>query len=169
MITLMVRLDHLPAELEDLFRHTLGRVDMFHRKATAQTFQEALQATEDLPLIAYSFLDETDADFALKLATQEMNQIELRSRHASMARRLNGRLKGLLEVYVESSGSAFWGTRFDCLHRTVRDSLRSRDVLRRYLEEEPFNANTSLCRNCLALIKTMPVHDVKEGDILLII
>ena len=83
MITLMARLDHLPADLEDLFRHTLGRVDMFHRKAMAQTFQEALQATEDLPLIAYSFLDETNADFAVRLATQEMNQIELR--HAMQA------------------------------------------------------------------------------------
>ncbi|KAK3166914.1 hypothetical protein OEA41_010039 [Lepraria neglecta] len=138
----------------------------------AQTFQEALQATEDLPLIAYSFLEETDADFAVKLATQEMNQIEFRSRHASMARRLNGRFKDLLEVYVESSGSAFWGTRVDFLHRTMRDFLRSRAVrsmLGRYLEEESFNANTSLCRSYLALIKTMPVQDVKEGYILLII
>ena len=166
--TLRTRLERLPTGLEEFFRHILECVDDIHHEAMALTFQQALEATETLPLLGYSFLDEHDVDFALKLDIQEMTHGELASRHASMRRRLNGRCKGLLEVVVEQPFTeevTFWGIRVDFLHRTVRDFLKSKEVqtsLAHYVNEEHFNTNSSLCRMYLALIKTMPKQSMED-------
>ena len=166
--TLKARLEHLPTDLEKFFRHILERVDDIHHKAMARTFQQALEATETLPLLGCSFLDEEDTDFAFKVDIQEMDHDNIMSRHASMRRRLNGRCKGLLEAAVEQSPTeelAFWGTRVDFLHRTVPDFLKSKDVqisLAHCINQEPFSTNASLCRMYLALIKTMSKQSMDD-------
>lgn len=158
--TLQARLQRLPTDLEPFFKHMLTQVDEFYQEEMCRTFQLALKATGPLPLMAYSFLDEPDPDFAIKIVNRPFNNREIDIRHSKMRRRLNGCCKGLLEVSLDPSANAFWSTRVDWLHRTVRDWMLTSDM-RSMLASNvgvSFNANRSLCRAYLALFKTGDRH-----------
>ena len=159
--TLEARLDDLPADLEDFFGHILEKVDTVYRRDMARTFQVALQAMDPLTLIMHSYLDESDADYALKIDSAPMGNYEMDTRISQMRRRINGRCKGLLEPSFDHLGGNFWGYQVEFLHRTVRDYLLTKDMqsmLNKYMSTpgSSFNANKSLCRGYLALIKCMP-------------
>ena len=159
--TLEARLENLPADLEDYFGHILEKVDMVYRRDMARTFQEALHATEPLTLIMLSYLDESDADYALRIDSAPMDHSDTFKRISQMRRRINSRCKGLLEPGFDHSASVFWGHKAEFLHRTVRDYLLTKDMqsmLDKYMGTGGsfFNANKSLCRGYLALIKCMP-------------
>ena len=166
--TLEARLDDLPADLEDYFGHILGKVDVIYRRDMACTFQEALQATEPLTLIMHSYLDETDAYHALRMVSAPMDNYDMDTRTSRMRKRINGRCKGLLEPYFDPRATTFWGHRVEFLHRTVRDYLLTKDMqsmLDKYrgTQGSSFNANKSLCRGYLALIKCMPRSPAKTS------
>ena len=159
--TLEARLDELPADLEDYFKHILDKVDVVYRRDMARTFQEALQATEPLTMIMHSYMDESDAYHALRMDSAPINSRDLYARTSQMRRRINGRCKGLLEPCFEPSATHYWSHKVEFLHRTARDYLLTKDMqsmLDKYMgvEGSPFNANKSLCRGYLALIKSMP-------------
>lgn len=167
ILTLRARLDLVPSDLEEFFRHILESVDGIHRKSMARSFQEALRATEAPQLLGFSFLDEPDPDFALSLEVREMDQTEISSRSTSMRRRVNAWCKGLLEIPSEASLTDYWGPRVEFLHRTVRDFLETKDMqlmLAHYIDDNTFNAEVSLCRMYLAFIKTMPKEPTKDRD-----
>ena len=159
MRTLEARLRNFSFDLEDFFGHMIASVDTLYQKDMARTFQEAIQATEPLPLIAHSFLDESDPDYALRLSLRSIDACEINSRLEKMRRRINGRSKGLLEVCRSSSNDEL-GDRVEFLHRTVRDFLLTKDLqhmLNHHLDDT-FNPNRSLCRGYLALMKTFEVN-----------
>ena len=162
--TLEARLQLLPAELDEFFRHILDQIDKVYKPLTARTFLETLQATEPLTLIAHSFLDEIDPEFVFQTKTstfgqrQKVEMHEMDARCSRMRRRLDGRCKGLLEVSVNHEEPSYWGHRVEFLHRTVRDFLTSKGVYSELSSQfEPtLNLNENLCKAYLAQIITMP-------------
>lgn len=159
---LEARLRGLPRDLEPFFQHMLDQIEEVYREQMAMSFKYTLDAIEPLTLLAHSFLDESDPDLAFKTELKALDPGELRERHSVLERRINARCKGLLEVYADSSVPfAFGGHRVDFFHRTVRDFLKlkqSQALLDRHVPES-FNANFSICRAYLILIKTMTLVD----------
>src|SRR5579862_7286001 len=68
MKELQTRLRRLPTDLESFFKHMLDSVDSIYHSQAARTFQVALTATEPLPLLLYSYLDDLEdyPTFAVK-------------------------------------------------------------------------------------------------------
>jgi hypothetical protein len=157
---LQERVRRLPANLERYFRLIIESVDVEYREIMAKTFQVTLNATEPLTLIAYSFLDEADPNYAINARIRAFDHNDIFVRHRQTKRRINGRYKGLLEVLAESSASDFFGYRVEFFHRTVHDFLRLKEIqnlLCGYLSTRrlAFNANESLCKVYLSLLKAM--------------
>ena len=158
--TLQTRLHQLPSDLETFFYHILNQVEEIYRPSMARSFQEALQASEPMPLLAYSFLDEEDPDFAITLRLREVQKPDMRIRNQRMSRRINGRSKGLLEIHRGWQWPEFWGDKVEFFHRTVRDFLLTtemQDFLNRN-SDHSLNINRSLSRAYLCLIKTLPSY-----------
>ena len=159
---LQSRLRRLPSDLEQFFKHILDRVDEVYQKWTAHTFQIALKASEPLSLLTYSFLDSIEEDhlFALKAKIRTFQESEISSRYRTMAKRLDARSKGLLEVSLKelSESRYFYGPRVNFLHRTARDFLRTKDMQTMLAKrtDAAFNASVYLCRALLAEIKAAP-------------
>jgi hypothetical protein len=156
---LEIRLRSLPTDLELFFKHMILSVDMVYQKQMALTFQAALRVKEEpLLLIVYSFLEEEDPDFAIRLPVGNFDEDAVRTRNAAMRRRLNGRYKGLLEVSSDFHQiNGCYGGRVDFLHRTVRDFLMTKDIqnLLNGLLDQRRNSCFSLARALLAHLKTM--------------
>lgn len=157
---LKVRLEQLPADLEEFFRYMLGSVDVVYYRHMAQSFKVALSAVEPLPLLAYSFLDDEleDPDYALNLRSGQIDNHEINSRLDQTRRQLNGRCQGLLEVVMDRSLDDLYRYRVDFLHRTVHDFLQSEDMkelLWKFLPES-FDVNLVMLKVSLALLKTWP-------------
>jgi hypothetical protein len=156
---LEIRLRSLPTDLELFFKHMILSVDMVYQKQMALTFQAALRVKEEpLLLIVYSFLEEEDPDFAIRLPVGNFDEDAVRTRNAAMRRRLNGRYKGLLEVSSDFHQiNGCYGGRVDFLHRTVRDFLMMKDIqnLLNGLLDQRRNSCFSLARALLAHLKTM--------------
>jgi hypothetical protein len=160
MCDLQDRLRCVPRSLDDYFRHILDSVHERYQKQTAQAFQIALRARGPLSLITFSFLDEEDLNFALRLRIGILNPTEINERHDNMERRLDARCKGLLEAskdyrYMEAEPTFEY--KVDFLHRTVRDFLRTKDMQNMLVSRisSEFNAEISLCKCVLAQMKTI--------------
>lgn len=170
MCDLQDRLRRVPRSLDDYFRHILDSVDEGYQKQTAQAFQIALRAWEPLSLIAFSFLDEEDPNFALRLDIDRLKTMEINERHETMERRLDARCKGLLEVFKDWSigRDPPFEYKVDFLHRTVRDFPRTTDMqnmLASRISSE-FNAEISLCKCIVAQMKTIrqgPAEEIRDN------
>jgi hypothetical protein len=154
---LQKRISLLPESLEDYFRHILSTVEDVYRTKTAKTFQYALNASHSgpIPLIVLSYLDEEDPNFVFKLEIQDMNAEEVEIRYDDTKRRLDGRTKGLLEVWNPPSYPNIAAT-VDFLHRTVRDFFLTKemqDILNTDLEPG-FVVDVELCKAFLAQMKS---------------
>ena len=154
--TLQSRLKALPADLELFFEHILNSVDDVYQEKLSAMFQHSLQARGPLSLMIYSFLDEEDPDFAIKLPPTPMTTTEIHSRHEEMRRRINGRSKGLLEVSAVPYQGLFTMYSVEFLHRTVRDFLRTKDtqIKLRSMTSSTYNPCLALSRAYLAAYKT---------------
>ena len=176
IVDLQRRLDSLPDDLEDFFKHMLDTFDPNYSQQTAQTFQVALEASGSLNLMTYSMLDEleTSPEYALNLERQVMSDMNIRSRHHDMKLRINARCKDLLEVtrvnidntsenasaeLVRHLPESFLDYQVDFLHRTVRDFFHTRhmsDWIGAHISKD-FNCNLSLCGAFVAQLKTAPL------------
>lgn len=132
MSDLYYRLDRLPQDLNEFFRHMISQIDDAYLKSrTVKMFQLALTAPEP-PLVAiYTIVDEMeqDPDFCERdgLRLEYFEQLK-----ETTERRLEARCKGLLEVSNLGSARAWGATqgpffrdKVVFLHRTVRDFLNS--------------------------------------------
>ena len=175
--TLQMRLQQLPVDLEEFFRHMLDSVEQLYQTQMAETFLIALAANEELPLVVYSFLDDIreDPNFALSLnrPTSSKNaDISTRSdafnkiskREIQMQKRLDARTKGLLEITKKGTSPTWDNNRVDFLHRTVGEFLNSKDIKERFIESAGanFDPKVSLCHGFLAVIKSIPTLPEKE-------
>jgi hypothetical protein len=158
---LHTRLRTLPTDLEPYFEYILKSVDGIYREKLACMLQVALLAQEPLNLMLYSFLDEDDPDFAIKLPPTPFDITIMDSRQKAMQRRITGRTKGLLEVAGKVSNSSshlYFKYRVEFLHRTVRDFLNT-EYMQLYLSSitpGTYNTSFALSRGFLACLKTVP-------------
>jgi hypothetical protein len=141
-------------------------VDNVYQEKLSAMFQHSLQARGPLSLMIYSFLDEEDPDFAIKLPPTLMTTTEIHSRHEEMRRRINGRSKCLLEVSAGQHDGLFNMYDVEFLHRTVRDFLQTKDtqIKLRSMTSGTYNPCLALSRAHLAAFKTRP-EDGKETSV----
>jgi NACHT domain-containing protein len=164
--TLRQRLSHLPSDLESFFNHILFSVDEVYQEKMAYMLYVSLETRDVLYLMAYSFLNEDDPDFAIKLAKGEMAQNEMEYRIKTTRRILNGWTKGLLEAIRFQNGqgkapnTGYFELGVDFLHRTVRDFLRTKDMQSKLqgMVNCKYNASFAISRALLAILKTVPTH-----------
>ena len=162
---LQKRLNELPKTLEDFFAHMLYSVDKRYQGMAAQAFQIANQAAKPLELVIYSFLDEEDPDFALKLPIQPLTDEQIESRHEDMRKRLNARCRGLLEINRSISYATYGGRTLlhtvDFLHRTVRDYLFNTPDMQNLLQSrlpEGYSPQYELSKAFLAQMKCVQLR-----------
>ncbi|KAF4909270.1 hypothetical protein CGCF415_v006132 [Colletotrichum fructicola] len=150
MYDLERRLHSFPSDLYDFFWHVLVTVDPFYNEKMAGTLSLALEADEPQPLEIYFYHDfeYEDEGFALRDPSQllPIDPAELGTIFDRVARRINGRCKGLLERD---------GNRIGFLHRTVYDFLHTKemaDFLNSHLRDR-VHARITILRAYLAWIK----------------
>lgn len=162
MATLQMRLRSLPVDLEPFFKHILDSVDQVYQRRLAQMFEVALESQEPLRLLTYSFIDEEDEEFAIKLPYSDMSSGEKSRRQREMRWRLSGCTRGLLEVSRSDENrmdpyedrSSDYVVNF--LHRSVREFLVSKEIkkmLHANLDGK-FCASSVIARGVLAEVKT---------------
>ena len=130
------RLESLPVDLEQFFRHILSSVESFYHEKMAGALLIALRAGDPLPLDIYSLHQDeySDEDYALKLPMRLLEQ-DLEPLNSLTSRRLNGWCKGLVETRHK---------RVEFLHRTVRDFLRTGSMIAFLEEKAPRNFHPGL-------------------------
>ncbi|ODH49869.1 hypothetical protein GX48_03958 [Paracoccidioides brasiliensis] len=176
MDDLQRRLDQLPADLEQFFSHILTSLDSFYLKQASQLFRLALEAPKPLAVLTFSYLDESDPDFAIKGPIKAMSIEEETIRCEEIERRLNSRCKGLLESRRRRSCDEYSNTEgvvaevvsyeVDFLHRTVRDFLRTPTVEVQLVavDNAEFDANMTLARAYVARIKGLRHSSHSEAN-----
>ncbi|KAK1833400.1 hypothetical protein QBC39DRAFT_345978 [Podospora conica] len=94
------RLDSLPTDLEELFRHMLQGVDPIYHRKMAGMFRLALDIPRPLPLEVYYAHDrECDIeDYAMRLPISPLDQAAWQDIQRATRRQINARSRGLLEV-----------------------------------------------------------------------
>ena len=161
------RLQDLPAELEEYFERILFQdVKQTYRDQAAQMFLVALEAKENLPLMAYWFLDEPE----LPKERQPLKMQQTVKRHRAAKKRLIASCKGLLEPnFLSEKGqqdslpsAILFEYKVDFLHRTVRDYLELPTTKIRDWVPRDFDPHMAICRVLFAQIKTAP-QDVEYG------
>lgn len=169
------RLDTFPEDLESFFQHMIDSIPKVYRPQTAGTFKVALAAGRPLKLMTYSFMDDLEEDpaWAFKLELQPMERDEIQLRCDQMRRRLDGRCKGLLEVYAGSGIGDLPDDitldyyEVDFLHRTVKDFLQeSKDMNKLFRDEmnSGFDVNVIMCGAALATLKVFPIHQLEAVE-----
>ncbi|CAI7584128.1 unnamed protein product [Penicillium glandicola] len=119
------RLQALPTDLEEYFRHMLDNIDPLYKVEAAKCFDIALQSRRALTLLTFSFLDEENpVNMTLASPIKPLKSTEIKSRHRAMAKRLNARCQDLLEITTEKPRSASLNAR-EALFRQPEDEIVS--------------------------------------------
>lgn len=155
------RLESIPTDLSQFFRHILEAVEPFYHQKMAGALLMTLAAPGPLPVEVYCFhdMEYTDIKFALKQPIRPMGKNEMQTLRDPMARRLNAWCKGLLEV---------WDGRVEFLHRSVRDFLLTESE-KQFLKDqtgEHFDVNLSPFRAYVAWIKSSKFSNVSNERLL---
>jgi hypothetical protein len=155
------RLESFPSDLEPFFKQIVESVPGFYRVKMAEALRIALAAHEPLDAMIYSFHDDAerqdsgdDGEFAPEQPLGwECNAEAMEARREQVARRLNGRCRGLLELN-------FMG-KIDFLHRTVTDFLRTREMSDFLRANTPpnFGPNLAILKAYTAWVKTAGPED----------
>jgi hypothetical protein len=157
------RLESFPSDLEPFFKQIVESVPGFYRVKMAEALRIALSAHEPLDAMIYSFHDDAEihdygdhgnGEFALEQSIGcECNAEATHTRRNQVARRLNGRCRGLLELN-------FMG-QIDFLHRTVADFLRTREMSELLRANSPpnFGPNLAILKAHTAWVKTAGLGD----------
>ncbi|KAI1740933.1 hypothetical protein F4680DRAFT_447784 [Xylaria scruposa] len=144
------RLESFPLELEAFFRQILESVEPFYHRKMSTTLQMAIVADEPLHAMAYDFHDQDydDEGYVFHLPISPYTLQEEEDLKERMIWWLNSRTRGLLEINRET------GT-IDFLHRTVRDFLKTREMLDFIADKAPpqFNLSLFLLKVYTAIIK----------------
>jgi hypothetical protein len=152
------RLLELPADLEDLYLLMMKGLEKFYQQQASQLFQIVHRARLPLSVLALSFADEEDLEYAIKADSGPLTETELSFRCEEAVRRLNSRCKGLLEVRAPRGDAHPAESGVDYLHRTVRDFLNTPNVWEKIVSQSDpsFDPNLSLMGSYLLQLKTLP-------------
>jgi hypothetical protein len=124
---LQARVDELPPELEDLFRHILGRIPPRFLHQTAKILRicyhsHLLYVSRCISTLALAWADEKELDDFKRYPSEENKR-----KCAVLEGRLRSRCMGLLEVhtstYTKSTLSAGTDSTVNFMHRTVFEFL----------------------------------------------
>jgi hypothetical protein len=153
--TLRKRVECLPSDLEDLYRHLFRRVDSIYRSHMSQIFQvfgAALRRNERVTVLELEIATSTTFVQVLKSEQDTMSKQEVDKRVQQMTTLLKSRCEGLLEVHdildldwestdgkarrvvpIHLESRAEWnmlrvGWIVTYLHRAVRDFLHTEAV-----------------------------------------
>ncbi|KAK4446070.1 hypothetical protein QBC34DRAFT_153266 [Podospora aff. communis PSN243] len=115
------RLDSIPSDLGLFFKHILESVEPFYHAKQADCLLIALAANGPLPVELYAFheLEYSDPEYALKQPVRPISNEAMQKLKSPLAKRLNARCKGLLEIA---------NRQVNFLHRSVRDFLRTPEM-----------------------------------------
>lgn len=158
------RLRELPKDLDTFFRLIFDSMEPIYRKSASCTFQIALAVDQPLSLLSYWWADvkETNPNFLFELSNDSAEDHLLRQRELAITKRINGRLKGLLEARSSSMNSLYGNSneqmRLEFLHRTVRDFLMTKsmaEVLYGHISPD-FKSSYVVCQTRLADFKSNP-------------
>ncbi|KAF2795864.1 hypothetical protein K505DRAFT_373641 [Melanomma pulvis-pyrius CBS 109.77] len=181
------RIRLLPSKLEEYFLQMLTSTDETYYDRAAESFDIALRASQPLSLMAYSYIDEEEPEFAINVGIKPLTCREVLYRLRTMKRRLNARCNGLLEItnfdedqnkreHYRRTIDDFWSSstqlddteaselfmvyKVEFLHRTVKDFLNTKEIQNLVKSRIPndFQPLAVVCRAILAQIKTLPVE-----------
>ncbi|KAJ8129401.1 hypothetical protein O1611_g4229 [Lasiodiplodia mahajangana] len=149
MKDLWKRLDAIPTDLEQFFKHILASVGQSYVEKMAGTLSVALAAREPLPTEIYSHheLEYEDEHYSMRGPPEPW---KMKTFLEPLARRLNARSKGLLEI---NHG------RVEFLHRTVSDFLRTGEMSK-FISERArprFDSNLSIFKAYVSWIKHLHI------------
>ncbi|KAH8663414.1 hypothetical protein BGZ60DRAFT_67197 [Tricladium varicosporioides] len=85
------RLLELPADLEDLYLLMMKSLEKFYQQQASQLFQIVHRARLPLSVLALSFADEEDVEYAMNAKLGPLDETELSFRYEETVRRLNSR------------------------------------------------------------------------------
>ena len=185
------RLAMLPPDLEDLYRHMLGKVVPLYREQASQIFQIVRQgmAIRDQPLKTLVLSSaEQDPISCLRAGIQDLSAEKALQKCKAMENRLRSRCCGLLEVRDKSSigmkrvlpglsltsshssserDLATINSEVQYLHRTVAEYLHRQDIWTELLQltvGTGFNVHQCLAHACLFKLKNMPSEEISRED-----
>ncbi|KAK5457114.1 hypothetical protein LTS15_004895 [Exophiala xenobiotica] len=156
MTALQARLTAIPGDLEAYFRKIIDGIPEQYRPLAASYFGVMTAVGQDeVSALSLSFLEESSSDFLPIYPVKPVAIPLIDARKRSMARRLESRCKGLLQVSKFLDRGNFGDQVVDYLHRTVRDFLLSKDIqkiLQQY-SSGSMNPILFLCRSVLTQMK----------------
>ncbi|ORY17867.1 hypothetical protein BCR34DRAFT_596734 [Clohesyomyces aquaticus] len=160
MSLLQDRLRRIPTDLREFFKYMLDSLDPIYNQRVAHFFLAALDSAEPLPLMTYAYFDEEfdDPNYVFELDNKALETYDLIPRHKQTGRQLNGRCKGLLEMYRDTEGIDFFRYRVGFLHRTVRDFFLTQEIRQEFENRLPSTLQicNSLLKASIAMLKKSP-------------
>lgn len=151
------RLETLPTDLMDYFRHMLSSIEPVYREEAARIYktfrlESRLDPTEDRIETLACF--EQDGNFALlpAFSLRAPRSQHLDHRYAIVNARINARCRSLLVISSRDDGSQLW---ISFAHRTVKDFLDTPEALA-FLDaqlQKPFDARQYLCNAHLIIFR----------------
>ncbi|KAI5456380.1 hypothetical protein BGZ63DRAFT_435209 [Mariannaea sp. PMI_226] len=162
-LDLQQRLNQLPDDLEDYFRHILQSIEQVYWDQSARIFRVVIDAEQSLPLLGFEFFDQemNDPAYAIHMKAQPMPSEDIHATCERLKKRLNARCRDLLSVTDITEEVGMFRFQVDFLHRTVRDFFLDTGVMEEITKQRAtrnFNSHLSLCKIMLALGKVMPIE-----------
>jgi Arc/MetJ family transcription regulator len=157
------RVDSLPADLAEYFKHMIIGVEDIYLQQTARIFQICVEAIRPPTVLTFSYLsaEEANPNYAISAEIRGLTKQEVTTLHTRMKKYINSRCTDLLEISVARTdySFSFLESKVNFVHRTVRDFLKSQDIqemLRKHTAAG-FDARRYLCRALLAQVKALPL------------
>ncbi|KAI1452404.1 hypothetical protein F4805DRAFT_447635 [Annulohypoxylon moriforme] len=143
------RLNGLPTDLEQLFKHMLETVDPIDHAKMAGILQAAVHASEPLHIDLYWQLEREfeEHDYAVRCPIGSGSPEQISARREQSSHNINEMTKGLLKLV---------DLRVEFLHRTVKDFVLTKDMavyLRSKLPDH-YNGFISIATAYLGFLKT---------------
>ncbi|KAM7210659.1 hypothetical protein V8F06_013958 [Rhypophila decipiens] len=158
-LDLWKRLSGIPSDLEKFFKQILESVEPFYHDKMAETLMIAAAGREPLHGAIYSFHDLSfdNKDYATQEKVVPWSFREFVEFMEPFSRRLSSRTKGLLEVNSLE--------RVDFLHRTVRDFLRTSDMMKHLAQKARtrFDPSLAIVQGYICWIKHARFLSAPEG------
>jgi hypothetical protein len=164
---LQARLRQIPTDLRQFFRYILDSLDPLYNQRVAHFFLAALESPEPLRLIMYAYFDQEhdNPSYIYELDSKPMDTYESLTLHKQAERRINGRCKGLLEVYRYPDSDEALPYRVEFLHRTVRDYFMTYEMREEF--ESKMSPTVKTCTSnmkaAIAALKKMPKYGPPPG------
>ncbi|KAI9699179.1 MAG: hypothetical protein M1820_007258 [Bogoriella megaspora] len=153
------RLEELPGELEQYFKLMLDTIEPMYQEQSARAFKIMVNASANLPLILFHFIDKEreDTNYVLHQEVEPFSSAAIADICDEKKRQLNARCRDLLHFTTDEWETEFLEQRVGFLHRTVMDFFQTgeMDTMLSSRCRVEFDSNSSLSKAYLAMVKAM--------------